>query len=41
MKKVICALLALTLMISMAACGGKKTEETTAPSVASVEGTME
>ena len=41
MKKVICALLALTLMISMAACGGKKTEETTAPTVANVEGTME
>ena len=41
MKKVICALLALTLMISMAACGGKKTEETTAPTVANVKGTME
>ena len=40
MKKVICAILALTLVFSMAACGGSKPEETTTPA-ASVEGTME
>ncbi|MGM9585535.1 MAG: hypothetical protein ACI3V1_08315 [Faecousia sp.] len=43
MKKMICALLALTLALSMAACGGKAAETTaatTAPA-ANVEGTME
>ena len=44
MKKVICAILALTLALSMAACGGSKTAETTAATTApaaNVEGTME
>ena len=42
MKKLICAILALTLVLSMTACGGSKQEETTAATVpASVEGTME
>ena len=40
MKKLICALLALSLMIAMTACGGSKPAETTAPA-ANVEGTME
>ena len=40
MKKLICALLALTLALSMTACGGKPVEETTAPA-ANIEGTME
>ena len=40
MKKVICAILALTLMLAMTACGGSKPEETTAPA-ANIEGTME
>ena len=40
MKKLICAVLALSLVLAMTACGGSKTEETTAPA-ANVEGTME
>lgn len=40
MKKLICAILALTLALSMTACGGSKQEETTAPA-ANIEGTME
>ena len=40
MKKVICALLALSLALAMTACGGKQTAETTAPA-ANLEGTME
>lgn len=40
MKKVICALLALSLVLAMTACGGKQTAETTAPA-ANLEGTME
>ena len=40
MKKLICALLALTLVLSMTACGGKQPTETTAPA-ANIEGTME
>ena len=40
MKKLICALLALSLMLAMTACGGSKQEETTAPA-ANIEGTME
>lgn len=40
MKKLICALLALSLILAMAACGGSKPEETTAPA-ANIEGTME
>ena len=40
MKKLICALLALSLMLAMTACGGKTAEETTAPA-ANIEGTME
>lgn len=31
MKKLISVLLTLTLVLSLAACGGKKTDETTAP----------
>lgn len=40
MKKLICALLALSLSVTMIACGGRKPEETTAPA-ANIEGTME
>ena len=40
MKKLICTVLALSLVLAMTACGGSKTEETTAPA-ANVEGTME
>ena len=52
MKKLLSVLLTLTLVLSLAACGGKKTDETTAPAEettaqtettapASFEGTME
>ena len=40
MKKLICAVLALSLMLAITACGGSKPEETTAPA-ANIEGTME
>ena len=40
MKKLICALLALSLVLAMTACGGKQTAETTAPA-ANIAGTME
>lgn len=40
MKKLICAILALTMVLAMTACGGSKPEETTAPA-ANIEGTME
>ena len=40
MKKMICAILALTMVLAMTACGGSKPEETTAPA-ANIEGTME
>ena len=40
MKKMICAILALSLVFALAACGGSKPEETTA-TVANIEGTME
>ena len=40
LKKVICALLALSLALAMTPCGGKQTAETTAPA-ANIEGTME
>ena len=40
MKKLICALLALSLSLTMLACGGKQPTETTAPA-ANIEGTME
>lgn len=40
MKKLICALLALTMVLAMTACGGKQEPETTAPA-ANIEGTME
>ena len=40
MKKLICALLALSLALAMTACGGKQPTETTAPA-ANIEGTME
>ena len=40
MKKILSVVLALSLVLSMAACGSKKTEETEAPAV-KVEGTME
>lgn len=40
MKKMICAILALTMVLAMTACGGSKPEETTAPA-AKIEGTME
>ena len=40
MKKLICALLALTMIFAMTACGGSKAPETTAPA-AKIEGTME
>lgn len=41
MKKLICAVLALTMALSMTACGGKQPAETTAPTAANIEGTME
>ena len=40
MKKFVSIVLALSLVLSLAACGGKKAEETQAPAL-SVEGTME
>lgn len=40
MKKWICALLALSLVLAMTACGGKQPTETTVPA-ANIEGTME
>ena len=40
MKKVLSVILVLTMVFSMAACGGKKNEETEAPAL-SVAGTME
>ena len=40
MKKIVSVVLVLTLMLSLAACGGKKEEETTQPAL-SVAGTME
>lgn len=40
MKKWICAILALTMVLAMTACGGSKPVETTAPT-ANIEGTME
>ena len=40
MKKLICALLALSRALAMTACGGKQPTETTAPA-ANIEGTME
>ena len=40
MKKLICALLALSLALAMTACGDKQPTETTAPA-ANIEGTME
>ena len=40
MKKLICALLALTMIFAMTAGGGSKAPETTAPA-AKIEGTME
>ena len=40
MKKFVSVLLALCLVLSLAACGGKKTEATEAPAM-KVEGTME
>lgn len=40
MKKMICAILALTMLLSLTACGGSKTEENNTPAV-SIEGTME
>lgn len=40
MKKMICAILALTMLLAMTACGGSKPVETTAPA-ANIEGTME
>ena len=40
MKKIVSVVLALALVLSLAACGGKKAEETQAPAL-SVEGTME
>ena len=40
MKKFLSVVLALTMLLSMTACGGKKTEETQAPAL-SVSGTME
>ena len=40
MKKLICALLALSLALAMTACGGQQPTETTAPA-ANIEGTME
>jgi len=40
MKKIVSVVLALAMVLSMAACGGKKTEETETPAL-SVAGTME
>ena len=40
MKKFLSVVLALTMVLSMTACGGKKTQETEAPAL-SVSGTME
>ena len=40
MKKIVAIVLALSLVLSLAACGGKKTQETEAPAL-KVEGTME
>ncbi len=40
MKKIVSVVLALSLVLSLAACGGKKAEETEAPALR-VEGTME
>ena len=40
MKKLICALLVLSLALAMTACGDKQPTETTAPA-ANIEGTME
>ena len=40
MKKFVSVILALSLLLSLAACGGNKKEETEAPAL-SVEGTME
>ena len=40
MKKILSVMLALAMVLSMAACGGKKTQETEAPAL-SVSGTME
>ena len=40
MKKLICALLALSLALAMTACGGKQPTDTAAPA-ANIEGTME
>ena len=40
MKKIVSVILALSLVLSLAACGGKKAEETTEPAL-SVTGTME
>ena len=40
MKKLICALLALTLALSMTACGGKQSAETTAPVTTAPEGNL-
>ena len=40
MKKFVAVVLALSLVLSLAACGGKKTEETQAPAL-HVDGTME
>lgn len=41
MKKFVSMILAMTMMLSLAACGGSGTAETTVPPVLSVEGTME
>ena len=40
MKKIVAIVLALSLVLSLAACGGKKNQETEAPAL-KVEGTME
>ena len=39
MKKFLCVILALTMALSLAACGGKDTADTTAPA-ASVESSL-
>ena len=41
MKRLICVVLALTLMLSMAACGGSKPAETTGSADTNLEGTVE
>lgn len=41
MKKFMCMILALTMALSMAACGNKEAAETTAPAASKLEGTME